>query len=185
MQFEHCKSTIERALNGQKAFANLRTGKIGPEVCLHASCVSIARVMGLDDLILYLMNNEENCLHQVAGISQKATCDKKVLNPLTIPVGQGIVGSVAASKRPEIVNDTSEDVRYLLDDEYRLSEVAVPILDGGKVVALLDSEDKRPWRFGESQVGLLTHAGQILLPRLVEIRESFPRRDQSLSEFTF
>ncbi|MGB3587666.1 MAG: ATP-binding protein, partial [Tunicatimonas sp.] len=60
--------------------------------------------------------------------------------PIEIPVGQGIVGSVAQRGEVEVVNDTSDDERYIVDDDSRLSELAVPIKHQGKVIGVIDSE---------------------------------------------
>ena len=60
--------------------------------------------------------------------------------PMEIPVGQGIVGSVAQSGVAEIIADTSLDQRYVAAGENRLSEMAVPLLQHGRVIGIIDSE---------------------------------------------
>ena len=50
------------------------------------------------------------------------------------------MGHVASTGKPLLVADTSEDARYMVDDERRLSELAVPILHDGKVIGVIDSE---------------------------------------------
>src|SRR5690606_32154488 len=40
----------------------------------------------------------------------------------------------------ELVNDTSKDSRYIIDDANRLSELCVPIFVGNKVFGVIDSE---------------------------------------------
>jgi len=39
---------------------------------------------------------------------------------LKIPLGTGIVGMVAASGKGEIVNDTSQDKRYRINDVFEI-----------------------------------------------------------------
>ena len=57
-----------------------------------------------------------------------------------LPLGSGIAGYVAMTGIPEIIKDTSQDRRYVLDDEARLSEIVVPIIVDGKVIGVIDSE---------------------------------------------
>jgi signal transduction histidine kinase len=66
----------------------------------------------------------------------------QIQNPIEIPLGKGIVGSVALSGEPEIVPDTRKDRRYIVDDRSRLSEIAVPIRVDGKVFGVIDSENE-------------------------------------------
>jgi signal transduction histidine kinase len=55
-------------------------------------------------------------------------------------LGVGIVGSVAATMEAEIVSDTSQDPRYVVDDEFRYSEITVPIVYEGRLLGVIDSE---------------------------------------------
>lgn len=56
----------------------------------------------------------------------------------SIPVGKGICGFAAKSGRTEIVSDVSKDPRYLQCFASTRSEIAVPVLQGAKVVAEID-----------------------------------------------
>src|SRR5580700_8443146 len=56
----------------------------------------------------------------------------------SIPVGKGICGSAARSGRTEIVSDVSKDPRYLQCFASTKSEIAVPVLHEGKIVAEID-----------------------------------------------
>lgn len=55
-----------------------------------------------------------------------------------IPVGKGICGSAARSGRTEIVSDVSRDPRYLQCFVSTKSEIVVPVLNEGRVVAEID-----------------------------------------------
>lgn len=50
------------------------------------------------------------------------------------------MGSVAQSGQPELVADTTQDPRYLLDDEQRYSELAVPLVAQNRVIGVIDLE---------------------------------------------
>lgn len=99
----------------------------------------IAR-LGFVDCVIYLVDEEQNALVQKAAYGNKNPEAYAILNPIVIPVGQGIVGSVAQSGQPEIIADTTQDPRYLTDDEVRLSELAVPLLLQNRVIGVIDSE---------------------------------------------
>ena len=53
---------------------------------------------------------------------------------MEIPVGKGIVGSVAETGKAELIKDTSKDPRYIVDDQLRYSEISVPIISDNKVL---------------------------------------------------
>ena len=55
-----------------------------------------------------------------------------------IPVGKGICGFAAKSGRTEIVSDVSKDPRYLQCFASTKSEIVVPVMSDGKVVAEID-----------------------------------------------
>lgn len=94
----------------------------------------------LEDCVIYLLDNKEEKLIQKAAHGNKKNTDRKIAHPIIIPIGKGIVGNVAGSGVPEIVNNTNKDTRYILDDLKRRSEMAVPIFSDGKVIGVIDSE---------------------------------------------
>jgi LytS/YehU family sensor histidine kinase len=50
---------------------------------------------------------------------------------------------VAITGKAVIIRDTSKDSRYIMDDEKRMSEIAVPIIHEGKVIGIIDSENRK------------------------------------------
>ena len=98
---------------------------------------------GYEDCVIYIINEERTSLNQVAAYGPKKAKDRNILNPVTIDVGKGIVGSVAKSGKAEIVSDTTQDSRYIQDDELRHSEISVPIIADGEVIGVIDSEHPR------------------------------------------
>lgn len=111
--------------------------------------------LNLEDCVIYLLDEERNVLFQKAAYGPKSPKEYEIANPIEIPVGEGIVGSVAASGKAEIVNDTSKDSRYIVDDERRFSEMAVPILHDGKVIGIIDSENKKKNFYNREQLHAL------------------------------
>ena len=59
------------------------------------------------------------------------------------PLGSGVVGQVAATGRPVALDDVSSHPDYLPVAEGIRTEVALPILHAGEVVAVLNLEDRR------------------------------------------
>ena len=72
-----------------------------------------------------------------------------------IPVGQGICGAAAASGRTEIVDDVNADPRYLACFPSTRSEIVVPVLYEGSVVAEIDVDSEAPAAFGEADRAFL------------------------------
>ena len=62
--------------------------------------------LGLVDCVIYLMNEKRDALIQVAAHGPKNPQEMDIMNPIIIPIGQGIVGTVAISGKAEIIGDT-------------------------------------------------------------------------------
>jgi signal transduction histidine kinase len=76
-------------------------------------------------------------------------------------LNEGIVGLVAATRKPYRVNDISDPTYQTLDPEIR-SELCVPILLGDKLLGVLNMESKLPDAFSDADEHLLkTIAGQL------------------------
>lgn len=109
------------------------------EICwdIARNCIS---KLHFEDCVVYLLDKETNTLIQKAAYGPKSPKEYEILNPIEIPVGEGIVGTAAATGLPQIIGDTSKDPRYIIDDQARFSELAVPILHEGQVIGVIDSE---------------------------------------------
>jgi len=99
--------------------------------------------IGFDDCVIYLIDRTSGELVQAAAYGPKSPEGRVIVDPITIPIGEGIVGSVAAKLKPERIRDTRLDSRYILDDEFRLSELAVPIVLHGECIGVIDSENSK------------------------------------------
>lgn len=100
--------------------------------------------LGFEDCVIYLIDADRNVLVQKAAFGTKNLDDQTVIDPIEIPLGSGIVGAVAKSGQPEMVPDTHDDPRYIVDDSARRSELAVPIFAEGKLIGVIDSEHPEP-----------------------------------------
>lgn len=122
--------------------------------------------LGFVDCVVYLINDEGDTLIQRAAHGDKNPSEREILDPIEIPVGSGIVGAVAETGELQLVNDTRSDPRYILDDDFRCSELAVPILHQGRVVGVLDSEHPQANFHSEEDVKLFTTIAALASTRL-------------------
>lgn len=121
-------------------FANSKYGENSVnEICwdIARNCIS---QLEFEDCVVYLFDEKKNALVQMAAFGPKNPQGHEIDNPLEIEPGKGIVGAVAQTAKALRIDDTSKDSRYIVDDEARLSELAVPILHDGKVIGVIDSE---------------------------------------------
>ncbi len=96
--------------------------------------------LDLEDCVIYILDEGRKVLVQKAAYGNKRLGARKILSPIEITVGMGIVGQVAATNRAIMVPELGMDPRYIVDDQIRQAELAVPITCNGRVVGVLDSE---------------------------------------------
>ena len=97
--------------------------------------------IGFEDCVIYLLDYEKKILIQKAAYGPKNPEGRTIKDAITIPIGEGIVGSVALNAKPERIPDTRLDPRYIIDDDFRLSELAVPIMLNGCCIGVIDTEN--------------------------------------------
>ncbi|MDB2316869.1 response regulator [Luminiphilus sp.] len=133
-------------------------------------CWNIAKTaigdLGFVDCVVYLISADGEQLIQRATHGDKNPTEREILDPISIPIGAGIVGTVAKTGTLELINDTRADERYILDDSFRCSELAVPILHEGRVVGVLDSEHPDPHFFSDEDVKLFMTIAALASTRL-------------------
>ena len=92
----------------------------------------------------------------------RAIGDELVLGPfcgkpacIRIPFGQGVCGTAAASGQSQLVSDVNAFPGHIACDAASRSELVVPVLREGAVVAVIDLDAPRPARFDrEDQEGI-------------------------------
>ncbi len=108
------------------------------------------------DCIIYLYDEKQKVLIQRAAYGPKRDEGHLVHEPIKIKPGNGIVGTVFNTGIGELVNDTSKDERYLVDDARRYSELTIPLSYKGKIIGILDSEHPEKDFFNEQDFRMLT-----------------------------
>jgi AraC-like DNA-binding protein/putative methionine-R-sulfoxide reductase with GAF domain len=130
------------------------------------NCIS---KLNLEDCVIYILDNEKSTLIQKAAYGNKHEGEKKILSPLEISMGEGIVGAVAKNKKWELVKDAKEDPRYIEDDQKRQSELAVPILLEDTLFGVLDSEHTKKGFFNERHLFLFQLIAKLTATKLQQI----------------
>lgn len=96
--------------------------------------------LGLEECVIYLFDKEKGRLVQIAAYGGKDTGDMGIVNPIEIDPGRGIVGECFERGEAILVDETNKHPDYIVDDEERQSELAVPIISNGEVIGVIDSE---------------------------------------------
>ncbi len=136
--------------------------------------------LGFEDCVIYLADTEHKLLIQKSAWGPKTSDEKKLVHPIKIPFGKGIVGAVAVNNKAEIVNDTSKDKRYIIDDAKRFSEVTVPISSDGKVLGIIDSENSQKNFYTQGHLQILTTIASLLANRIVIIQAAQSAKEKEI-----
>ena len=128
------------ALQLLQAFAADLVSIHQPEPLLWAIAERTISQLGWEDCLIYLYDAPRNVLVQKAAYGPKSIDYRAIFQPIEIPMGTGIVGQVAESKKILRVDDTRNCAEYIVDDEERLSELCVPMVMGDKLIGVIDSE---------------------------------------------
>lgn len=83
-----------------------------------------------------------------------------------IPIGRGICGAAAAAGETIVVDDVDADERYLACSIETRSEIVVPVMRAGHVVAELDVDSDARAAFGPQDRRLLETAAALLAEKL-------------------
>lgn len=128
-----------------------------------------------EDCVIYLLDHERKVLIQRAAHGPKSPISYEIKEPMEIPLGKGITGSVAASGRAELIADTTKDPRYIVDDERRCSEIAVPIISNGKVLGVIDCEHSKKGFFTQKHLSILTTIASLCANKIVKAKAEAER----------
>ncbi len=99
--------------------------------------------------------------------------DELVLGPfvgrpacIRIPVGQGVCGTAAADATTQLVEDVHAFPGHIACDAASESEVVVPIVRNGKVVAIIDCDSPTKARFSQGDADGLEKLALLLSDRV-------------------
>lgn len=99
--------------------------------------------------------------------------DELVLGPfvgrpacIRIPLGQGVCGAAAASGSTQLVEDVHAFPGHIACDALSRSELVVPVVRDGAVVAVIDLDSPQPARFTQEDAEGLELLAELLSERL-------------------
>jgi ligand-binding sensor domain-containing protein/putative methionine-R-sulfoxide reductase with GAF domain len=125
--------------------------------------------LGFANCMIYLWNVDKTELIQKAGYGPNGSLDEITKEPFNSKLWQGIVGHVAATKKPIMLGNTSKDPRYRPDVLTRLSELCVPALYDGELISIIDSEDYAENYYTQQHLQILTTIATLMAAKLVSI----------------
>ena len=103
----------------------------------------------------------------------RAIGDELVLGPfcgkpacIRIPFGQGVCGAAAASGKSQLVADVFAFPGHIACDGASRSELVVPVVREGAVVAVIDLDAPREARFDGDDLAGIEALAQLLAPRI-------------------
>ncbi len=144
--------------------------------------------LGYVDCVVYLLNDAKTHLIQRAAYGPKNPSGLDIENPMQILIGEGIVGAVAKTKQAEIIHDTRNDNRYIIDDAIRLSEIAVPIINtDGEVMGVIDSEHPEAYFYTTQDLEMLTAIASMTATKLMQAytQDDLKRSNMDLEQFAY
>jgi signal transduction histidine kinase len=120
---------------------------------------------------LYLLDRDQRNLTLAATNG----LDKYQIGRATVPFGEGVTGSVASERRPQVVEDVRSDRRFLwvrgIDQRrFIASMLSVPLVWHDQVVGVLNVQTERPRRFDEADVAQLGAIADLLAGIVERVR---------------
>ncbi len=143
---------------------------------------SIAHYLNTEDCVIYIVDQEKEIVEQIAAYGEKIANDGVIINKMAIPIGEGIVGAVAKTGKPELIANTDLDKRYVADTIKRHSELVVPILSDDKVIGIIDSEHSQKNYFTQKHLETLQNVANLVSMQLksaIHLRERQKAEDQN------
>ncbi|MEP6951228.1 MAG: histidine kinase [Ginsengibacter sp.] len=148
--------------------------------------------LNFEDCVIYMKDDATNMLIQKAAWGPKSNENLpaaqaalltgkvgKIICPIEIPVGKGIVGTVALTGIAEIVPDVTKDARYIKDDMQRASEIAVPVIYNNMILGVIDSESQQENFYSQRHLQILTTIASHCAERIIKLKtEEYLRRNE-------
>jgi L-methionine (R)-S-oxide reductase len=152
--------------NGGRMF-DLKT-TAGDKATLYSDLLSAAAALtdGEPDAIANMANLSALLMDWLPDLNwaglYRAVGDELVLGPfqgkaacIRIPFGQGVCGTAAATRTSQLVEDVHAFPGHIACDAASASELVVPVIHEGQLIAVIDLDSPTPARFdAEDQAGI-------------------------------
>ncbi|RYF96397.1 MAG: GAF domain-containing protein, partial [Chitinophagaceae bacterium] len=150
-------------------FSSSLAGKRSEDEIVSDVAARLISSLHYEDCIIYLWNDDKTRMIQKAAVGPKEEEDLIRTSSFDVLPGQGIVGHVMNTRKPLLVNDTSKDPRYRVDDRFRLSELTVPVIHNGELLGVIDSEHSEANYFNDRDVKIMTTIATLLGNKLKQL----------------
>ncbi len=131
---------------------------------------NVVSKLNFEDVVIYLFDNERKMLIQKAAFGNKSPFKDEIINPIEISLGEGVVGEAAANQSAVIIDDTRLHPSYIVDDESRLSELAVPIVIDGQLLGVIDSEHAKKGFYDQHKLKVINAIASMVAIQISKIR---------------
>jgi len=78
------------------------------------------------------------------------------MSRVRVPVGKGVVGQVAMTRQPLLINDAATEAQYIVLNPEVKSELAVPLIAKNRLIGVMDLESEEAGFFRPEHLHLLT-----------------------------
>ena len=85
---------------------------------------------------------------------------------MVIPVGKGVFGTAAATRTLQLVPDVHAFAGHIACDSASNAEIVIPLMDGERLLGVMDIDSPVPGRFTQEDAEGLTELCRILTTRL-------------------
>jgi len=118
-----------------------------------------AKVTGVEICSLWLL--EEGEKGKIARLKATQAIDPEYVKDRVLSLNEGVVGYVASTNKPLVIEDVSKEPRFKEKEMARklglVSMLGVPLhIKEDNVIGVLDCFTVRPYRFSETEVSLVT-----------------------------
>jgi PAS domain S-box-containing protein len=137
----------------------------------------IVHKLGFSDCVIYYIDENGKNLHQVAAIGAKNPKGNVILNPLRIPLGDGVCGEVAQTGLPLLIEDLKGRDNYIVDLEEGVSELCVPLIFEGDIWGVIDSENYNVSFYTPDHLEILTSIAALMASKLSILHKNQTLKD--------
>ncbi len=114
---------------------------------------------------IFLLNDRAHELRMRFQIGHTPEAER-----MRFPVGQGVVGQVALTRQPILLNDVSTADYYVAANPAVRSELAIPLIAKNRLIGVMDIESEQPDFFRSEHLQVLTMTASRIAQSIVNAR---------------
>ncbi len=143
---------IETAdLNYLAQMADALNTTLDLETLLNRTSELVRAVIDYRIFAILLLNDRTHDLRMRFQIGHTSHTER-----IRVPLGRGVVGQVALTRKPILLNDVSTSDSYVAVNPEVRSELAVPLIAKNRLIGVMDLESEQPDYFRPEHLHLLT-----------------------------